>query len=308
MNIYRSFYYLKQLALNITSLKGLSSLLSSFGALWLCIVISDRFFKDTQLPTLIQNYRWVFFLSGGLIALYICRPILRVTEKLKDHDVAISIAIGNIFSFEGAVIVGSNTTFDTHISRNLISEKSVQGQFTKQYYGDAILLDKELDAELNGTPCEELPRRRVGKTKRYPIGQVVRLNPKKRTGYFVAIANINEHGVAEGTFEDLLQSLGQLWVFIGQRGLKEPLVIPVLGSGFTRLKQGRQLIMQEIIKSFIAACSEKTFCENLTIVLNGDDVLKHQIDFVALGNYLNHVCLYADFAMNNSDRIGTAAN
>ncbi|PKN35615.1 MAG: hypothetical protein CVU61_01990 [Deltaproteobacteria bacterium HGW-Deltaproteobacteria-19] len=124
----------------------------------------------------------------------------------------------------------------------------------------------------------------------------------------MAIANINEHGVAEGTFEDLLQSLGQLWVFIGQRGLKEPLVIPVLGSGFTRLKQGRQLIMQEIIKSFIAACSEKTFCENLTIVLNGDDVLKHQIDFVALGNYLNHVCLYADFAMNNSDRIGTAAN
>lgn len=305
MTLQRGLYYIARLIKNVFSLRGLAALLSSFGALWLVVEILDYFFRDTRLAPAIQAYWWVFGGAGIVIALRVCRPVLSVTCKLKDRDVAIEIAIGDLFSFPGAVVVGSNSTFDTRISREMISEQSIQGQFTRRYYGDEVVLDRELDGGLNGQDAEELKGRRIGKSKRYPIGTVVRLNPKDRRAYFVAIAHINEHGVASGTFEDLKQSVAKLWTFLGERGLKEPVVMPVLGSGFSRLAQPRQIIVQEVIKSFVAACSEKTFCEKLTIVLAEADVLAHQVDLEVLGDFVSHTCMYTEFASPNAARVGT---
>lgn len=308
MTFRRAVYYARTLLRNLLSLKGLSALLSSFGALWLCVEIADRFFKTTALPQLIESFWWLFFLAGVVAAIWICRPTLRFTEKLKGRDVDIEIAVGDLFSLDGAIVVGSNSTFDTRVSRELISEDSVQGQFTKRYYGGESQLDAELNTALNGIASESLTGQRVGKTTRYPLGTVVKLSPKDRTGYFVAIAHINEHGVASSTFQALKESLGELWLFVGQRGLTEPLVVPVLGSGFTRLAPPRQVIVQEIIKSFIAACSERTFCEKLTIVLAENDVIKHQIHLEDLRDYLHHVCTYTGFASSTSERLGTPTN
>lgn len=303
MTLNRSIYYIATLVRNVLSLKGLSALLSSLGALYTVLKCVDYFHLAQQSE--VQKYWWLFLAAGVVGAIWICRPKLRVSYKLKDRDIGIEIAIGDLFSFRGAIVVGTNSTFDTLISKKLIATKSVQGQFTKKYYKDVGLLDDELCAGLNGIEHEELHDQRSGKKKRYPLGTVVRLNPNNQTGYFLAIADINEHGVATGTFEDLKQALGQLWVFIGQRGMKEPLVMPVLGSGFMRLKESRQVIIQEIIKSYIAACSEKTFCDKLTIVLGANDARKHQVDFVALCDYLHHFCIYTGFASNTGDRVGT---
>ncbi|MHB1839793.1 MAG: hypothetical protein ACYCPD_08535, partial [Acidobacteriaceae bacterium] len=55
-----------------------------------------------------------------------------------------------------------------------------------------------------------------------------------------------------------------------------------------------------------AACSEGTFCEKLTIVLHEDDVLKNNIDINELGNYLQHLCKYTEFAAETKERTGTA--
>jgi hypothetical protein len=303
MTVRRAIYYVTTLFRNVVSLKGLSALLSSLGVLYTVLKCADYFQLAQQSD--VQKFWWVFLAAGAVGAIWICRPKLTVSDKLKDRDIGIEIAIGDLFSFPGAIVVGTNSTFDTRISTELISATSVQGQFMKKYYEDHVPLDTELSAGLNTTRYEELNDQRSGKKKRYPLGTVVKLNPKDRTGYFLAIAHVNEHGVAAGNFEDLKQALGQLWVFIGQRGLKEPLVVPVLGSGFTRLKQPRQIIVQEILKSFIAACSERTFCDKLTIVLGANDVLKHRVDFGALGDYLHHVCTYTEFAVNTSDRVGT---
>lgn len=268
--------------------------------------IADRFFKDSALPALIESLWWLFFIIGISIATWICRPILLVTARLRDRDVHIAIAIGDVFAFDGSIVVESNSTFDTRISKELISENSVQGQFTSRYYDGELQLDAELNTALNGYPHENLNGSRVGKTKRYPLGTVARLNPKGRTGYFVAIAHINEHGVASGNFDALKNCLAELWLFVGQRGMKEPLVVPVLGTGFTRLIPPRQIIVQEIIKSFVAACSERTFCDKLTIVIAESDAIKHDISLESLGEYLNHVCTYTEFSNNSNERLGTA--
>ena len=292
---------------NLISIRAFSAVLSSFGALWLVVEITSFFFEGTEWPNAIRHSWHWFGLVGVLIASWLCRPHIAVSHKLNGRDVTIEIAIGDLFSFPGALIIGSNTTFDTRISRELISEKSTQGIFTRKFYGGETQLDSELSACLSDLPCETLQGKRVGKANKYTVGTCVRLNPKKHTSYFIAIADINEHGVACGTFDGLKESLAKLWVFIGSRGVKEPLVIPAIGTGFTRLKQTREEVVREIIKSFIAACSETTFADKLTIVIATQDIVKHHISLDDLGSFLRHECRYASFSRGNQEVIGTPA-
>jgi Domain of unknown function (DUF6430) len=296
------FLFLQSLK-NVFSALGLGAFLASFGALWLVVEITDYFAKGTLAGAFVHDHWGLFLLLGIAFTLWRCRPLMKIALKLKDRDVTITLAIGDLFSFKGAMVIGSNSTFD--VSNTVISEKSIQGQFTKKYYAGESQLEAELAVQLKDLACEDLEGKRMGKCKRYAIGSVVHLRPKDRTGYLLAISDINEHGNSSGTFEKLKQALAELWVFIGHRGAKEPLVMPVLGSGFTRLTQPRQQIVQEIIKSFVAACAERTFCENLIIVLNERDVLEKQIDFVSLGEYLKYVCRYTEFSDRTSERLGT---
>jgi len=176
----------------LISLQALGSVLSAFGALWLTVQIVTFFFAGTKWPDTIRN-SWMWFgLAGVGIAVWMCRPSLVVSHKLNGRDVIIEIAIGDVFAYPGALIIGSNTTFDTRISKELISAKSVQGHFTKLFYGDETQLDRELSAGLAGIESLNLPGHRVGKAERYPMGTCVRLDPQQRRAYFVAIANIKE--------------------------------------------------------------------------------------------------------------------
>lgn len=306
MNSTRKLHYLKAWGKNLFGLQALSAILSSFGALWLLVEMSAFFFQNTQLPDVLRSFWFVFAAAGSMLAAVICRPKLSVSCRLTGRDTFIEIAVGDLFDFSGALIIGSNTTFDTHVSRQLISEKSVQGSFTRKYYGDEAQLEAEIAKGLGDLRHQVLQGNRVGKSNRYPMGTVVRLSPKERTAYFVAIAHLNEHGAASSSFDNLKESLAKLWVFIGQCGPKETLVMPVLGTGFCRLPQPREEVVREIIQSFVAACAEVTFCDKLTIVLSPDDVEKHAIEFHELGLYLQHVTKYTCFnARNGSKAVGT---
>lgn len=305
MILWRFYYYLRAWLRNLISVKAFSAILSSFGVLWLAVEIAAFFFAGTTIPDTIRHLWLVFGVAGLLAAVWLCRPRLMVSHKLNGRDVTIEIAVGDLFSFSGALVIGSNTTFDTRISRELISNRSVQGIFTEKYYGDETLLNTEVASGLSDVPYQDLQGNRVGKTKKYPLGTCIRLNPKQRTAYFLAIADINEHGVASGTFEGLKECLAQLWVFVAQRGSKESLVMPVLGTGFSRLPQTREEVIRETIKSFVAACSERTFADKLTVVITPHDIAKHRISIEELGSFLRHECSYTTFSTNNQRAVGT---
>ena len=289
---------------NLISVRAITAVMGSFGALWLVVEITDFFLKETTLPATLRGYWWLFALVGVIIACAKCRPQMSVAHKLNGRDVTVEIAIGDVFSFPGALIVGSNTTFDTRISPQLIAEDSVQGIFTKSYYADEAQLDNELLVGLGNIDFEQLQGVREGKAKKYPVGTAVRLDRKNRRAYFLAIADINEHGVAKGSFDMLRISLAELWVYVGSRGLKEPIVMPALGTGFSRLTQTREEVVREIVRSFIAACSERVFTDRLTIVLSPKDVAGQHISLDELGSFLKHHCVYTEFSENRHYGVG----
>jgi hypothetical protein len=291
------------------SYKAFSLTMSFFGVLWLIVqIITFPLGEESALISFIKEYWYTFLAFCFLIAIMCCaRPKFTFGSILNNRDVGIEITIGNFFKQDGSFIIGSNTTFDTRISKELISEKSIQGQFTKIfYYGNEMQLDKEISLGLQDVKSETLIGNRIGKNKKYPIGTIIKLNPKNKTVYMVAIADINEYGVAKATYDDLKKSFVDIWAFIREKGLKENLVIPVLGSGFSKLLQTRGEIIREIIKSFVASCSESIFCDKLTIVISPEDVEKYKIDTEELEKFILHVCKYASFQNNNNERTGQA--
>jgi len=292
----------------VFSLTGLASFLSSFGALWLCVEIVDFFFEGTEWPAWIKA-QWYWFLVVGIgLAAFLCFPRFSRSYRLHGRDVWISVMIADIFRVPGSLVVGSNATFDTTVSSQLISPTSIQGLFTRKFYDDEKSLNAEIAAALQSQKVSgvRLNGQRVGKSREYPIGTCVKVQPKNATAYFLAMSRINEHGVASSSFGDLQNALAALWTYTRTCGSKEPLVVPILGSGYSRLREPREKIIREIVLSFIAACSESVFTDKLTIVIHPTDVKKYGLVLDKIADFIRHQCEYTEFTNGASSPTGTA--
>ncbi len=278
-----------------------SDILAALGILW-TIVEASSFFSSTAGDAFKRH--WVLFLLAGLAyALYENWPRTAVSARLDGRDIVVELRVGNIFSLEGDLVVGTNTTFETELGASIISPASIQGQFTQKYYDNAAHLANDLLEELRHVPST--PKMRAGRTvKKYRMGTVARVQSRNRTAHFVAIADLNEHGVASSSFRDLQECLPALWQHMFTKGGVGPLLIPVLGTGFSRLPTRREEIIREIVQSFVAACAERRFCERLTIVVSPRDYRRYDIDLRALGRFITHVCRYTQFSSPNSQGAG----
>lgn len=263
---------------------------------WLVIEILSHFwiaFEEWSHGNLCMLFGiFLFGLLGGVGRfLWKCRGMLSVDRKLDETDISIEIRVDSIFSLPGAFIISTNTTFDTDMSNGLISEKSLQGQFTIKFYDKEEHLDQELTEALKDE-ISTIDENKPGKKNRYEIGTVVKVSPRNQLAYLVAIADLNEHGVPSSSLDNVRESLKKLWSYIGNQGGFEQLVIPILGTGRARIQIPREVMVREIIRSFIdARYSENKFCEKLTIVIFEEDYRKHDIDLQELGNYIR---LYAE--------------
>lgn len=275
------------------------ALLRSLGLFWPLVAMS-AFFFPTWVPVLQDGlFITAFFFVALIVAFCLSRPKMKVSGRLNDRDVEIEVRADDIFRLPGALVVGTNTTFDT--DSTIIDRRSIQGQFTEKYYSDIRQLDRDIDAALTGSEREgtvdnaDPARKRV----KYPMGQVALVTPRDRRAYFVAIAELNEHGNAVGTFDGVEKALTSLWTFVAERGPKEDVLVPVLGTGFSRVTAKRDEMVRAIIDSFMAACHGKVFCERLTIVVWLGDLAKHELDLEEVGQYLHHVCRYTPYAPAN---------
>ncbi len=234
----------------------------------------------------------IFFLGLGIGVvrfLWKCAKMLSVTHRLEGQDISIEIRVGDIFNIEGAFIISTNTAFDTDMSAETISPETLQGQFTKRYYDDVGHLDQALAQSLESNKRavnEDKPEKKEGSD----VGKVAKVSSRQRVAYFVAIDKLNEDTGVESSLDNVKKGLASLWVYIGRQNVLDPLVIPVLGTGYSGIPISRKRMSIEIITSFIAACTEKKFCEKLTIIISENDYRQHDVNLEELGDYLR---LYA---------------
>ena len=273
-----------------------AALLQSFGALWLLVEITDYFFPDDDWTTYIRSSGWLFFVCGLVLGIVRARPKRSVEARIEGTDVLVEVRIGSIFSRKGAVIVGSNTTFDTSLEDGTISSDSVQGQFTEQYFKNVSELDRKLDAALESVPrvaTRPTEGKPYGKTIEYELGTVAPIEAGERKAYFVAIASLSAERVASSDSNAFQDALPKMWNGIRSRGGMEELVCPVLGARYSRLGLTRKELVQAIIRSFVVATQEGKLTEKLSVVVLPQDLKRGHLSFDDLHRFLEYECVYA---------------
>lgn len=271
--------------------KSIFSLLGLVAAI-LTILI---FFLNADIQNQIKNYCYLGLIVAVLFGLWINRPKLSIVQQIPRRDVNIELCVADMFSLKGSYIIGTNTTFDTKIGDDLISETSVQGQFTKKFYSDYKVLQNALNEKLVEYPFNTVNFKKAGNLKSYEMGTVVKILNDGFDAYFVAMAVLNEHGVAKSSLDDIKNSLAKLWEFISTHGGTDPIIIPIFGSKYGRLTEKRDEILDEIVKSFINACSTNKFTDKLIIAIHPDDYVKWNLDLNELMIILEYHCKYPNF-------------
>jgi len=257
--------------------KILSNILISFGALWLFVEVFD-YFGGKSVSLWLQKQWWIFLFVGLGIAIWKCIPKRKYVFPIKGRDCKIEIVIGDILKQQGPVVVGSNRQFV--VDETIISSKSLQGQFCKKYYKDTKALNAYIQQELGNDAVD--------------FGTTVKINGVKKTAYFCAIADINDHGVAHSTKGNILRSLSVLWDYLASHAEKDFINVPILGSGFSRVDVPRELLAHEIVRSFMAALSQSSnFCDGMRLVIYPKDIKDHKFDLEEFIEFVGYTSKYA---------------
>lgn len=233
---------------------------------------------------------------------------LNYTVKIKGSpDVIVSLKVCDALQNEGAIIIPTNSTFDTEMNDEFISKASIQGQYQTKYFNEKTAeLDKRIKDGLIGKAYVELKDGRKYNTKRYPIGTVSRVNVKNKRAYFLVDSDIDSKGIPiDVDAETVSQALTSLWNNIHREGNNEPYSIPLIGTGKARAKDiSRNEAVQQIILSFLAASKEHKITECLTICIYPLDFNK--IDWDGLCEFLKYQSQYANVRPSEMEPTGIA--
>lgn len=253
-----------------------SELLHVFGVLWLLVEATSYFIDDATSNTL-KDLWWVFLIIGFIIAAIRLKPKRRFSFIVDDRDITVELVVGDIFKEKGTVVVGSNTGFIT--SNEIISSNSIQGVFCNKYFPSIQPVNDQITSQIQDLPCE--------------FGTTVTVRGSSKTGYFCAIAEVNDSGIAKSNIENLRVSLVGLWSYLSDNAEKNIINLPILGSGFSRISAKREELVKEILLSFFAAISQNTFCDGIRVVIHPSDIRTFNIDVNELARYFEYSCKYS---------------
>ncbi len=221
------------------------------------------------------------------------RPKNNFIFKVNNRDVEVALKIGSIEKTNSAYIVPVNSEFDMNLNGSVQVATSVKSMVIKKFFaGDNSIIQKRINQELKSKIYAT--QKENGK---YKIGTTVRIETEDRKNIFYFVVNsykVNDKRV-EASEDSLSLTLSGLWSYISTHGAKEHVAIPLLGTGNGRLKIPREEVYKEIVRSFIASCSGKSYCDKLTIVIRDEDVTKCKINIEELVEFTKLHTEYADY-------------
>ena len=236
----------------------------------------------------------LFIIVGCIVIIIKNLPKMEYEFNIKNRDIKIKLKIGDIVKEKNAIIVPTNTTFDTKMENDFISLHSVQGQVQEKYFKNNLTtLDYLIEKELENIDYIELNNRKDSKKKKYEIGTTVEINQNRNRFYFVADSDINERGqTINPSITNITDSLSRLWQYIGENGHVEDIAIPIIGTGRMGIVNSREEILKYIIFSFVASNAMKKIANELIICIRKKDIKKYNIDIKEIVEYIKYTCEY----------------
>lgn len=227
-------------------------------------------------PDLLNGQWWLLAVAGALAvgwALFSLRQ-KDPEQRFPSESISIRLVEGDLFEQKASALVGMTTTFDTE--PGIIENGSVQGNLLHRIYGGSqTRLDAELASALTGIgPVGTITK--PGKEDVYPVGTVAVLNGEGTTRYYcVAYTCMDQHNRAQGTIRGILDSLDSVWDAADRNGNGEPICVPLLGQGQSRIPElTAEVAVRLIAFSFLLRARRGRFSKELRIVVHPNEIGK----------------------------------
>lgn len=162
----------------------------------------------------------------------------------------VNIKAGNLFEQDGYKVIGFNEYFDTIVDNKIISERSLNGVFIKDYLK---ISPKELDILIENHifDANEVVDRNVdrnsGNTIKYNIGAIYVYDDYILT----AFSKFDKLNRAYLTMPDYLSFLISFWDKVNRVYAQKDVSVPIFGSGITRIKEHKNIGDEDLLKIMI---------------------------------------------------------
>ncbi|POR00578.1 hypothetical protein AU468_09535 [Alkalispirochaeta sphaeroplastigenens] len=189
---------------------------------------------------------------------------------------------GNIFEEDGLKVIAFNEYFDTLVDNRIISENSLNGAYIKQKVKDIKKLDHlmDIDSHLSENVIDINDSRTSGKKKKYKLGTVFQNDDYLLTA-FTKFDTANRACLNMNEFVNFLLNF---WNEIDMIYAGRSVVIPLLGSGITRLKEYNTITEQELLElliwSFRLSRIKFTYPSKVSVIIH--ESKKDKINFYGL--------------------------
>nr|WP_227993508.1 macro domain-containing protein [Pseudactinotalea sp. HY160] len=233
------------------------------------------------------NGRWWLVAIAAILAVGWAFLAFRQKEPeqwFPSESVTIRLVAGDLFEQNTSAMVGMTTTFDTE--PGIIENKSVQGSLLRVVYdGSQTRLDIALTTALSGIGTVGVITK-PGKQDIYPLGTVAVLPGQGTVRYYcVAYTSMDEHNRAKGTIRGILDSLDSVWDAADRHGNGEPICVPLLGQGQSRIPElTAEAAVRLIAFSFLLRTRRGRFSKELRIVVHPNEIGK--VDYAEFQAFL----------------------
>ncbi len=262
----------------LLSKSGIESILAIFGFFYLLIEALDFFSIYTRDKYASFSF-FIFLILSIILSIILRRPINSIIIVLPKEDLKIEVRIANLFEVSGAIMISTNTEFESDVAGGKIAPDSLQGQFTAKYFtGNQIELISNINKFLDG----------IEGSSPYPIGTVVPISTHGKTFYYTAMSELNENGNAFTTTANIKEALTGLWKYVIEAGELQELVLPVIGTGRGRLLISRKKMINIIVESFAEYSEISKFTDKLIIVIRPEDASKFGVNLYDIKDSIKH--------------------
>lgn len=181
------------------------------------------------------------------------------------------------------IVIPVNRCFDTTVDNIIISEKTLHGQALARLYKKSIYTEKTLNemldnllAQKNYVALNEISKP-SGKTKRYDIGTTIDLPCNEKEHYLLwALSTFDSSLKAHTTIEEYTLAVQRLIEACNNESEGFPVLIPLVGSGLSRIYKNQSDILDYLIKAF-SLNKDKINCD-IHIIIKED--LKNDISIM----------------------------
>ena len=256
---------------------GAESVLAIFGLFYLLVESLDFFNVYTR--DQYASYAFLIFMVLSVLgSILLRRPIKSISIPIPKHDFCIEVRIADLFDVSGAIMISTNTIFESDVAGGKIAPDSLQGQFTARYFtGNQNDLLNQIDEGLS----------QIDGSTPFPMGTTVPITTHGKTFYFTAMAELNEQGNASTTPGNVKLALDGLWKHTRESGELQELAVPVIGTERGRLQLSRKKMIALIAESFMKASEQNKFTNRLVIVIRPEDASKFKVNLYDVKDHLS---------------------